>query len=58
MAAPLAEARRLSLAGLEGSWLPEPEKAVMRAEFTATLDALERDLDPADRALDLAVTRR
>jgi adenosine deaminase len=54
----VAEARRLSLAGLDGSWLPEPEKAAMRAEFTATLDALEGELDPADRVLDLAVTRR
>ncbi len=54
----VAEARRLSLAGLDGSWLPEAEKAAMRVDFTATLDALERELDPEDRVLDLAVTRR
>ena len=52
-----AEARRLSLAGLEASWLPEPEKARLRAEFNARLDELEAALDPEDRALDLAVTR-
>ena len=53
-----AEARKLSLAGVEGSWLPEVEKARLRAEFTATMDALDRELDPADRVLDLAIMRR
>ena len=52
-----AEARQLSLAGVEASWLPEVEKAAMRAAFVETLDALERELDPEDRSLDLAVTR-
>lgn len=37
-----AEARRFSLAGLDASWLPEPEKQAMRAEFEAELDRLER----------------
>jgi adenosine deaminase len=52
------EARALSLAGVEASWLPEARKAALRASFTEALDALERDLDPGDRTLDLAVTRR
>jgi adenosine deaminase len=51
------EARRLSLAGVEASWLPEARKAVLRAEFNASLDALDARLDPADRVLDLAVER-
>jgi adenosine deaminase len=36
-----AEARRLSLAGIEASWLPEARKAGLRAEFAATLAALD-----------------
>ena len=52
-----AEARQLSLAGLEASWLPEPAKAALRAEFIAALDGLEAVLDPADRAIDLSLTR-
>lgn len=52
-----AEARRLSLAGVDASWLPEARKAELRAEFTAALDALDARLDPADRALDLAIER-
>lgn len=52
------EARALSLAGVEASWLPEPRKAGLRASFIEALDALERDLDPADRTLDLSITRR
>ncbi|MGG5810487.1 adenosine deaminase [Falsiroseomonas sp. CW058] len=54
----VAEARRLSLAGLRASWLPEARKAVLEAGFVAMLDALEAELDPGDRAVDLAVTRR
>ncbi len=53
----VAEARRLSLAGVEASWLPAGRKAALRAEFTAVLDALEPRLDPADRSLDLAIER-
>ncbi len=53
-----AEARRFSLDGLAASWLPEAQKARLRAEFLASLDALEATLDPADHRLDLAVTRR
>jgi adenosine deaminase len=52
-----AEARRLSLAGLEASWLPETKKAALRAAFTDTLDDLDGRLDPQDRTLDLALTR-
>jgi len=51
------EARRMSLAGVDASWLPAEQKARLRAAFTATLDALAADLDPTDRALDLAVER-
>lgn len=54
----VAEARRYSLSGLSASWLDEARKAALEAEFRAALDALERDLDPEDRALDLSVTRR
>ncbi|UFN50207.1 adenosine deaminase [Roseomonas sp. OT10] len=52
-----AEARRLSLAGVTASWLPADRKAALAAEFTARLDALDAALDPADRAIDLAVER-
>ncbi|WP_419899512.1 adenosine deaminase [Roseomonas sp. USHLN139] len=52
-----ADARRLSLAGIEASWLPEAQKEILRAEFAARLDALEAALDPADRVLDEAVQR-
>ena len=54
----VAEARKLSLAGVDASWLPAAEKAALRASFTEALDALERDLDPEDHTLDLAITRR
>ncbi len=50
-------ARRLSLAGVDASWLPEERKALLRQEFGATLDALEARLDPADRRVDLAIER-
>jgi adenosine deaminase len=53
-----AEARKLSLSGLRASWLPPDRKAAIEAGFVALLDALELQLDPADRTLDLAVTRR
>lgn len=52
-----AEARTMSLAGVEASWLPESRKERLRAEFSAALDALDADLDRSDRALDLAVER-
>jgi adenosine deaminase len=52
-----AEARKLSLSGLRASWLPPARKSALEAEFVAALDVLERDLDPTDRSLDLAVTR-
>lgn len=52
-----AQARQLSLAGVEASWLPEARKAELRAEFSARLDALEAALDPEDRRLDLAIMR-
>jgi adenosine deaminase len=53
-----AEARKLSLAGLRASWLPEATKARMERDFVAKLDELDAALDPDDRRLDLAVTRR
>lgn len=53
----VAEARKLSLAGVDASWLPASRKAALRAEFAAVLDALEPRLDPADRSLDLAIER-
>lgn len=53
----VAEARRLSLAGVEASWLPAEHKAALRAEFGAALDALEARLDPSDRVVDLAIER-
>lgn len=43
--------------GVDASWLPEDRKAPLRAELAAALDALGARLDPADRALDLAVER-
>ena len=51
------EARRLSLAGIQASWLPESRKCELRREFEATLAAIETALDPVDRALDLAIER-
>jgi adenosine deaminase len=51
------EARRFALNGVEASWLPQKEKAALRAAFLEALDALEDELDPDDRALDLSVTR-
>ena len=40
-------------------WRPqEARKAALRASFSEVLDALERDLDPEDRSLGLAITRR
>jgi adenosine deaminase len=36
----VAEARRFSLAGIDGSWLDEGEKRAMRAAFAAELDRL------------------
>ncbi|MBO1078077.1 adenosine deaminase family protein [Roseomonas haemaphysalidis] len=51
------DARQLSLAGLEASWLPEDRKAIMRAEFVTRMDMLDRALDTADHVLDLAVER-
>src|SRR5262249_33437645 len=53
----VTEARRLSLAGIKASWLPESRKCELRREFEATLAALEAALDPADRELDLASER-
>jgi adenosine deaminase len=53
-----AEARRLSLAGVEASWLPEERKAALHSDFAATLDRLEAELDPEDRELDLSVERQ
>jgi len=52
-----AEARKLSLAGIDAAWLPVERKAALRAEFAARLGALEKALDPADRAIDLAIER-
>ncbi|WP_159347862.1 adenosine deaminase [Roseomonas harenae] len=53
----VAEARKLSLAGVEACWLPDGQKAALRASFEAALDRLEPALDPADRGLDLAIER-
>lgn len=53
----VVEARKLSLAGVDASWLPASRKAALRAEFAAALDALEPRLDPTDRSLDLAIER-
>ncbi|MGL4285203.1 MAG: adenosine deaminase [Phreatobacter sp.] len=52
-----AEARKLSLAGIEASWLPEPRKAELRGEFGVALAQLEAALDPADQTVDLAIER-
>jgi adenosine deaminase len=52
-----AEARRLSLAGVDASWLPAARKAALRGEYVAALEALEARLDPADRVVDLAIER-
>jgi len=52
-----AEARRLSLAGVEASWLPPGRKSALRAEFEAALDRLEPALDLGGPALDLAIER-
>lgn len=38
--------RAMSLAGVEASWVPEPEKQAMRERFTAEFDALEAELFP------------
>jgi adenosine deaminase len=51
------EARQLSLAGIEASWLPQARKHELRRELETTLAALEGALDPTDRELDLAVER-
>jgi adenosine deaminase len=51
------EARRMSLAGVDASWLPAEQKAKLRAEFERTFDALGAELDPDDHTLDLAVER-
>jgi len=53
----VAEARKLSLAGVAASWLPENEKVRLTAEFSARLDVLEAALDHGDRSLDLAIER-
>ena len=53
-----AEARRLSLASLDASWLPEPEKAALRQDFVARLDALDDACDDPGRAIDLRLERR
>jgi adenosine deaminase len=53
----VAEARKLSLAGVGASWLSDAKKAALVGEFTARLDALERARDPTDRTLDLAIER-
>jgi adenosine deaminase len=53
----VAEARKLSLAGVDACWLPAAGKVALRAEFVAALDALEARLDPVDRVLDLAIER-
>lgn len=44
---PVPLVRRLVMNGVDASWLDEGSKATMRAEFTAELDALEAELDPA-----------
>jgi len=54
----LAEARKLSLAGVDACWLPAERKAALRAEFSAALDALEAQVDRSDRSVDLAIERR
>jgi adenosine deaminase len=36
--------RRIALAGVEASWLPEPEKARVRARFVTELDTLDAEL--------------
>ncbi|WP_168201772.1 adenosine deaminase [Phreatobacter aquaticus] len=53
----VAEARKLSLAGVAASWLSDDEKAAMTASFTSRLDALEAALDHDDLSLDLAIER-
>jgi adenosine deaminase len=53
----VAEARKLSLAGVDACWLPDGRKAALRSEFEAALDRLEPALDPRDRVLDLAIER-
>ena len=53
-----AEARRLSLAGLEASWLPAAEKVALRQDFVAGLDALDAACDWGDGVIDLRVERR
>ena len=53
----IAEARTLSIAGVDASWLPDDRKAALRAEFAATLDGLDATLDPTDTHVDLAVER-
>lgn len=53
----VAEARRLSLAGVDASWLPDDRKAALRARFKTTLDELGLRLDPTDTRVDLAVER-
>ena len=42
----VTEARRLSLAGIEASWLPESRKCELRREIEATLAALEVAAEP------------
>ncbi len=44
---PVALVRELVLNGVDGTWLPDDEKAAMRARFVAELDALEAELDLA-----------
>ncbi len=53
----VAEARQLSLAGLDASWLPEAAKAAKRQFFLAELDRLEAALEPGERAINLALER-
>ena len=53
----IAEARKLSLAGVDASWLPTERKAALKEAFAAQLDALEARLDATDRSVDLAIER-
>ena len=41
------QVRQLTLAGVDGSWLPDDEKRRLRAEFEAELDALGSELEVA-----------
>jgi len=53
----MPEARKLSLSGVDASWLSEPEKAALRSEFEALLNSLDAALNRSDQSLDLSVER-